>query len=144
MNFCGVWCSLLCVLCFVLSYCGIRLAQVLFTDLCQPQQAREATYPALRRLSREKNFTAAKLDSEVSDQCGRSRLKGRGSAKSIRLLFVLVFIEHWIVLFAPASCTQTAGTGWHGLGTESLSLKFNFWYKIAEEGDKLKTDLIDD
>ena len=26
----------------------------------------------------------------------------------------------------------------------SLSLKFNFWSKIAEEGDKLKTVLIDD
>ena len=46
--------GVLCCVCFVLSYCGIRLAQVLFTDLCQPKPALE-TYPAIHRLSREKN-----------------------------------------------------------------------------------------
>ena len=42
----------------------------------------------------------------VREVCG---IQGRGFAKSIRLLFVLVFIEHWIVLLAPASYPQCGG-----------------------------------
>ena len=67
-----------------------------------------------------------------------------GLCKKYQVVVCFSFHRTESCYWLPPLTPSAAGTGWHGLGTESLSLKFNFWYKIAEVGDKLETDMIDD
>ena len=76
-------------------------------------------------------------------QCGRSQGESYKKGSSCNIYYLL-FLRPARTSAAPAPAIRQWPGSDYKMADSSLSLKFNFWSKIAEEGDKLKTVLIDD